>query len=74
MDVTVIQQRGHRMKTSLKAVFGLAMACALGANSAWAQDVAVAEAIKKGGALPDDQRFADRHEHRHHPAARGRPR
>ena len=41
------------MKTSLKAVFGLAMACALGANSAWAQDVAVAEAIKKGGALPE---------------------
>ena len=26
------------------------------------------------GGHDDDQRFADRHEHRHHPAARGRPR
>ncbi len=40
------------MKTSLKAVFGLAMACAFGASGAWAQEIAVADAIKKGAALP----------------------
>ncbi|MBN8481130.1 MAG: DUF11 domain-containing protein [Xanthomonadales bacterium] len=42
------------MKTSLKAVFGLAMSLALGAGGAWAQgDTTVAEAIKKGAALPE---------------------